>query len=100
MGQYVTTERTSPGALGTDSIGRGKDELHYAKIPKQYVATEDVPALKSKAADIYDTWSWRHAVREMPDQVFESRAIKTRGTYQPGGADQFFIQKDVFKEVN
>jgi hypothetical protein len=66
MGQYVTTERTSPGSLGIDSIGRGKDELHYAKIPKQYVATEDVPALKSKAKGIFDTWSWE---KQNPETV-------------------------------
>lgn len=42
---------------GIDFLTRGKDELLYAKIPKQYVATEDVPALKSKAEGIIDDWS-------------------------------------------
>ena len=101
MGQYVTTERTSPGSLGIDSIGMGKDELLYAKVPKQYVATEDVPALKSKAEGIIDDWSWeRDFKRNIPDPIFENRSVKTRGNYQPGGADQFLIQKDVFKEIN
>ncbi len=101
MGQYVTTERTSPGSLGTDSIGRGDDKILYAKIPKQYVATEDVPALKSRAADIDDTWSWKKQNPEkVPHPIFENKFIETDGAYQPGGADQYLIQKDVFKEVN
>ena len=73
----------------------------YAKVPKKYVATEDVPALKSRAADIDDTWSWKKQNPEkVPHPIFENRSKMTYGSYQPGGADQFFIQKDVFKEVN
>ena len=94
-------ERKSPGALGIDSIGRGEDKTLYAKVPKRYVATEDVPALKSKAADIIDTWSWKKKDPEnIPHPIFENGIEKTSGNYQPGGADQYFIQKDAFKEVN
>ncbi|MBK9039102.1 MAG: hypothetical protein IPL83_08070 [Bdellovibrionales bacterium] len=86
---------------GINFLTRGKDELLYAKIPKQYIATEDVPALKSKAAGIFDTWSWeKQNPEKVPHPIFENRYKRTTGSYQPGGADQYLIQKDLFKEVN
>jgi filamentous hemagglutinin len=74
MGNYFTTVGTSAEAIGINPAGR---------VPMLYTPTVSVPALRSIATDILDTWT-------VPSQPYITH----------GGGIQYFVpNKGVFLQV-